>query len=108
MGDTSFIPPSAATLNSFITVAALIVGFAQMVFIFNLAWSAFKGKKAERNPWQATTLEWQTPEMPPGHGNFGKSLPLVYRWAYDYGVPGAKDDFVPQNVPPDEVARTRA
>ncbi len=108
LGDTSFIPASVASLNAFITVAALIVGFAQMVFIFNLVWSAYKGRKAERNPWRATTLEWQTPEMPPGHGNFGETLPLVYRWAYDYGVPGAEDDFVPQNVPPDQVARAGA
>jgi len=25
---------------------------------------------------------------------------VVYRWAYDYNVPGAPEDFVPQNVPP--------
>ena len=25
----------------------------------------------------------------------------MYRWAYEYGVPGLKDDFVPQNQPPD-------
>jgi len=98
--DTSFIPESAATLNAFITVVALIVGFAQMVFLFNLAWSAYRGKVAERNPWQATTLEWQTPEMPPEHGNFGDTLPVVYRWAYAYGVPGHDEDFVPQNQPP--------
>ena len=39
LGDTAFIPASAMTLNAFITVAALIVGFAQMVFLFNLVWS---------------------------------------------------------------------
>ncbi len=104
MGETSFIPESAQTLNAFITVTALIVGFAQLVFLFNLMWSARKGKISERNPWRATTLEWQTSEYPPGHGNFGKELPLVYRWAYEYGLPGAKEDFVPQNVPPDRVA----
>ena len=48
----------------------------------------------------ATTLEWQTPETPPGHGNWGKELPVVYRWAYDYSVPGAPQDFIPQNQPP--------
>ncbi len=37
---------------------------------------------------------------PPKHGNFGKELPVVYRWAYDYSVPGADKDFIPQNVPP--------
>ena len=93
------------TLNAFITVAALIVGFAQMVFLFNLIWSLFKGKAAGGNPWRATTLEWQTPETPPGHGNWGKELPVVYRWAYDYSVPGAAGGFLPQNQPP--VARGR-
>jgi cytochrome c oxidase subunit 1 len=78
---------------------ALIVGFAQMVFLFNLAWSYFKGRPSGGNPWRATTLEWQTPETPPGHGNWGKELPVVYRWAYDYSVPGAKEDFIPQNQP---------
>jgi cytochrome c oxidase subunit 1 len=103
MGDTTFIPDSAQSLNEFVTVVALIVGFSQLVFFFNMAWSAFKGKKAGRNPWKACSLEWQTAEVPPGHGNFGETLPVVYRWAYDYGVPGAKEDFVPQNLPPHQV-----
>ena len=100
LGETSFIPESAHTLSAFITVVVLIVGVAQLVFFFNLVWSAYKGKAAGRNPWGATTLEWQTPEIPPGHGNFGPTLPLVYRWAYDYSVPGHAQDFVPQNQPP--------
>jgi cytochrome c oxidase subunit 1 len=104
IGETAFIPPSAASLNAFITVAALIVGFAQMVFLFNLAWSLKRGKEAGGNPWNATTLEWQTPKTPPEHGNFGPDLPIVYRWAYDYGVPGADQDFLPQNMPPDQVS----
>jgi cytochrome c oxidase subunit 1 len=24
---------------------------------------------------------------------------VVYRWAYDYSVPGAAQDFIPQNQP---------
>ena len=68
-------------------------------FLFNLIWSLFNGKPAGSNPWRATTLEWQTPETPPGHGNWGKELPVVYRWAYDYSVPGAAQDFIPQNQP---------
>jgi len=31
----------------------------------------------------------------------------VYRWAYDYSVPGVKQDYIPQNVPPGEVAAGR-
>src|ERR1700747_3466461 len=100
LGDAAFIPPSAHTLNAFISVVAFTVGFAQMVVLFTLAWSLFRGKPSGGNPWRATTLEWQTPETPPGHGNWGKELPVVYRWAYDYSVPGAAQDFIPQNQPP--------
>ncbi len=105
IGETTFVPPSAADLNAFITIMVLIVGFAQVVFIYNLLTSIFSGKKSEVNPWKATTLEWQTSEFPPGHGNFGDELPVVYRWAYEYGAPENVDDYVPQNIHPDKVAR---
>lgn len=95
----AFIPESAHMLNAFITVVALVVGVAQLIFFYNMIWSYFYGPKAEGNPWKATTLEWQTPNTPPAHGNWGPKLPTVYRWAYDYSVPGAPDDFIPQNVP---------
>ncbi|MER8369405.1 MULTISPECIES: cytochrome c oxidase subunit I [unclassified Mesorhizobium] len=97
--DMTVMTESAHHLNSFISIMAFIVGFAQIVFLFNLIWSIRHGREAGGNPWRATTLEWQTPETPPAHGNFGKDLPIVYRWAYDYSVPGAKEDFIPQNVP---------
>ncbi|CDX12212.1 Alternative cytochrome c oxidase subunit 1 [Mesorhizobium sp. ORS 3324] len=97
--DMNIMTESAHHLNSFISIMAFIVGFAQMVFLFNLIWSIRHGREAGGNPWRATTLEWQTPQTPPAHGNFGKELPIVYRWAYDYSVPGAKEDFIPQNVP---------
>ena len=90
-------------LNVVITSAALIVGFAQLVFLFNLIWSSFNGQQAGSNPWRATTLEWQTPETPPRHGNWGKELPVVYRWAYDYSVPGRR-----AGLPAAEPARAAA
>ena len=90
-------------MNAGITIAALTVGTVQLLFLYNLIVSYFNGREAGSNPWGATTLEWQTPDTPPKHGNFGKELPLVYRWAYDYSVPGVKEDFIPQNVPPREV-----
>jgi cytochrome c oxidase subunit 1 len=99
LGDSAFVPDSAHTLNAFISVMALTVGAAQILFLFNLVWSLKKGKPSGGNPWRATTLEWQTPQTPPAHGNWGKDLPVVYRWAYDYSVPGAAEDFVPQNQP---------
>ncbi|HEV7268015.1 MAG TPA: cbb3-type cytochrome c oxidase subunit I [Falsiroseomonas sp.] len=111
IGETSFVPASAADLNAFISVVALVVGAAQMLFLFNLAWSLRHGRDSGPNPWRATSLEWQTPETPPGHGNWGRELPVVYRWAYDYAVPGAAEDFVPQNQPlppPVQVAKGEA
>ena len=102
---TSFIPASATDLNIGITLAALFVGGFQLLFLYNLFWSYFNGKPSGPNPWNATTLEWQTSETPPIHGNFGPELPKVYRWAYDFSVPGAVDDFIPQNVAPQDVKR---
>ena len=105
MGNTDFIPESAQTLNASITVSAIIVGLIQLVFIYNLIWSLFKGKKSGSNPWNATTLEWQTPQTPPIHGNWGEKLPEVHRWAYDYSVPNVKEDFIPQTVADDDVVK---
>ena len=98
-GLPDFIPDSAQFVNIWITIAAICVASSQLVFLYNLFASATRGKPAGGNPWGATTLEWQTTNTPPTHGNFGKELPSVYRWAYDYSVPGAEEDFIPQNVP---------
>ena len=94
-----WLPEAAQLVNGGIPLAAIAVASAQLVFLYNLYVSATRGKPAGGNPWGATTLEWQTPDTPPTHGNFGKELPSVYRWAYDYSVPGAEEDFIPQNVP---------
>lgn len=94
-----YLPAQTKGLSLVITIVALIVGAAQLLFVGNLIWSAIKGKRSEANPWKATTLEWQTPLTPPPHGNWGPELPTVHRWAYDYSVPGFEQDFVPQNVP---------
>ena len=83
-------------LHVFITVSALVTASAQLFFLFNFFWSLWKGKKAEMNPWHATTLEW-TVASPPPHDNFGGKLPVVYRGAYEYSVPGAKQDFIMQD-----------
>jgi len=76
------------------------VATAQVIFLINVFYSLKFGKPAGGNPWGATTLEWQTPQTPPVHGNWGPKLPVVYRWAYDYSVPGEERDFIPQNEPP--------
>jgi cytochrome c oxidase subunit 1 len=92
-----FIPDSAKDLNALISVMAIFVALVQLIFLYNLVWSLFKGEKSGDNPWEATTLEWQTETTPPGHGNWGKDVPVCHRWAYDYSVPGYEQDFLPQN-----------
>ena len=104
MGETEFMPESAFALNQSITISALFVGVVQLLFLYNIIVSLKNGKESGPNPWKATTLEWQTPDNPPKHGNWGHELPEVHRWAYDYSVPGYHDDFIPQNVPADENA----
>jgi cytochrome c oxidase subunit 1 len=89
---------SLGPVNTFVSVAAFCLGLAQLIFIFNFFHSLFRGPKAERNPWRATTLEWEAPSPPP-HGNWGATLPVVHRWAFDYSLPGAAEDYVPQTVP---------
>lgn len=86
-------------LNNFILWAAVGLLIAQVPFIINFFYSIKNGRKAvSDNPWEATTLEWQTPTPPP-HGNF-LSPPQVYRGPYEYSVPGYEKDYVPQNQPP--------
>ncbi|WIW90593.1 cbb3-type cytochrome c oxidase subunit I (plasmid) [Sphingobium sp. V4] len=99
LGDAAFIPQSVHLANEWISIAALIVFAAQGLFFFNMIWSLFRGPKADPNPWGAASLEWQTPQTPPAHGNWGATLPVVHRWAYDYSVPGAQRDFIPQTAP---------
>ena len=85
-------------LNVSISAAAWAMLVAQLPFIINLFWSVKHGEKVKSdNPWQATTLEWETPTPPP-HGNFTKEI-KVYRDPYEYSVPGAKEDFTPQAQP---------
>ncbi|MEW6703984.1 MAG: cbb3-type cytochrome c oxidase subunit I [Pseudomonadota bacterium] len=96
-----FIPASAHLLNVWITIAALIIAAAQLMFVFNIVWSVRRGAVAGPNPWRAASLEWFTPDTPPRHNNWGPELPVVYRWAYAYSVPGSKEDFIPQNAPPE-------
>jgi cytochrome c oxidase subunit 1 len=84
--------------NVFISWAAFIGAGAQLIFVYNFARSAFIGKKAMQNPWQANTLEWTTPILPP-HNNWPGEIPAVYRWPYDYSKPGEEEDFIPQTVP---------
>jgi len=85
-------------INQFITISAFVLGSSQVLFFINFFWSAFKGQKATDNPWNANGLEWTCPSPPP-HGNWPGEIPEVYRWPYDYSVPGAPADHISQTDP---------
>jgi cytochrome c oxidase subunit I len=85
-------------VQKFMTYAAFVTIGAQLIFVFNLFWSMFKGAAATDNPWDATTLEWTT-STPPPHDNFGGHTPVVHNGPYEYAVPGAARDFVMQTDP---------
>jgi cytochrome c oxidase subunit I len=85
-------------VHKFITIAALFTGAAQLIFLFNLIYSRFRGKPASQNPWEGTSLEWSIPSPPP-FDNFGGKLPVVYHDPYQYGVEGAAHDYVMQDSP---------
>jgi cytochrome c oxidase subunit 1 len=85
-----------------ITLFAFTMMLGQILFLTNLVRTLWKGDKAEDNPWEATTLEW-TAASPPPHGNWGETDPIVHRGAYEYGNPGAREDYVPQTVPESQV-----
>jgi cytochrome c oxidase subunit 1 len=93
-------------IHVFISVAAFVTAAVQLVFLFNFFWSIKKGPRAPINPWHATTLEW-TVSSPPPHDNFDGHYPTVYRGPYEFSVPGAADDFIPQNLTPAEVGQVR-
>ncbi len=83
--------------NEVMSYSAWGLGLMQIVFIINFVLSLRNGKDAGSNPWKATTLEWSAASSPPiEHGNFDK-VPEVYRAAYEYSVPEASTDFIPQN-----------
>ncbi len=90
----------------FMTIAAIVTAPGAAFVSLNFFWSLKWGVKAPINPWNATTLEWSIPSPPP-HDNFGGHYPTVYRGPYEFSVPGAKDDFIPQNLTPAQAGQTR-
>jgi cytochrome c oxidase subunit 1 len=85
-------------VHKFITIWALITGGAQLIFLFNLIYSRFRGAPAPANPWDGTTLEWATTSPPP-FDNFGGKIPVVYHGPYEFSVEGGEKDFVMQDSP---------
>jgi cytochrome c oxidase subunit 1 len=76
--------PKFQAMNELVTIGSYILAVSTFPFLFNIAWSIFKGEKAPRNPWRALTLEWQT-SSPPIIENFEEE-PVLWAGPYDYGI----------------------
>jgi cytochrome c oxidase subunit 1 len=87
--------------NVLITWGAFGLLVAGLVFAGNFVWHLFAGEPAEANPWNANTLEWQTPS-PPKHGNW-EEIPEVYHPPYEYSHPHVEKDWLAQNERSDVV-----
>ena len=106
-GDLTSIALPGSSIHTFITVTILLTVLAQGLFLVNFLWSLFRGERVlETNPWRATTLEWSVSSPPPA-GDFGSTDPVVYRGAYEFSVPDAAEDFVPQHLAPGQVVKAR-
>jgi cytochrome c oxidase subunit I len=103
--DLSSIAAWIGPTRSFITAGIAITVFAQGIFLLNFLWTLLRGQRVnESNPWRATTLEWSVVSPPPPD-DFADCVPTVYRGAYEFSVPGVAEDFIPQHVAPDRVAK---
>ena len=69
-------------MHSFSSIGAIILGIGIGIMFTNLIVSIFTGKKAPKNPWGATTLDWET-QSPPVHENF-VDAPALTRDPYHY------------------------
>lgn len=85
------------SIRTFMSVCAITMFAAQGLFVWNLFWSIFRGKKAGSNPWESNTLEWTTTSPPPYY-NYEKA-PTVHRGPYEYSAPGRSKDFFVQTDP---------
>jgi len=92
------LSPFVIGLHGPILWGTACLGISQIPFIINLFWSISHGKPVPNdNPWDATTLDWQTPTPPP-HGNF-PTPPVAHRGPYEYSPPDSDREFIPQNEP---------
>ena len=75
--------PQFHTPNIISTVGSWILATGILLMLGNLIVAYYKGKKAERNPWNGITLEWQTASPPPLH-NFDELPKLNVKGPYHY------------------------
>jgi cytochrome c oxidase subunit 1 len=84
--------------NKVATHSAFALAIVQIPFIVNFFYSLKWGENVAENPWDATTLEWDTSSPPRFAGNFDGPV-KAYRGPNEYSVPGQAQDFLPQWQP---------
>lgn len=73
-------------INTFVTWSAILMGLAQLFFVYNFVHTIFfKKEKASDNPWEVGTLEWTIPSPAPVY-NF-KEIPVVKCGPHELGNP---------------------
>jgi cytochrome c oxidase subunit I len=98
-------PPAASLLggtiplNIHITYSAIFLATAQLLFLYNLIHSYFRGTLAPPNPWQSTTLEWN-PALSPTAESQDPDPITVYRAPCEYRT--IENSFRPQWLPDPE------
>jgi len=74
--------PEFTLMNQLSTIGSWFLAVGFFYTAYYMIRDACKGVTAGDNPWEALTLEWQTPSPPP-HDNF-EEIPIVETWPYDY------------------------
>ena len=108
LGNTEFLPQSVHTINAAITIAALIVAASVARLPVQHDHEPVEGREGAAESLEARRRSsGRRPTRRRTTATGARSLPVVYRWAYDYSVPGAPEDFIPQNVPVDATHAVR-
>jgi cytochrome c oxidase subunit 1 len=75
--------PEFTLYHQISTAGAFLMGITLVVSFGNLVYSLFRGRRAPRNPWGGSTLEWQAPSPPPLYNFYAHEQPVLYP-IYDY------------------------
>jgi cytochrome c oxidase subunit I len=95
-------------LNFHITGCAILLAATQLIFLYNLINSLFRGDPASVNPWQATTLEWH-PALHPASPFAASDVEIaVYRPPCHYASAPQAEDFLPQWMPEESATETKS
>ncbi|HEY4177441.1 MAG TPA: cytochrome c oxidase subunit I [Kofleriaceae bacterium] len=97
--------PMYTTFHQVSTIGAFVLGISMFISIVNLLVSFKTGRRAPRNPWGGSSLEWQAPTPPPLY-NFENPPVLHEIYNYDDLVEVEEDRW--ERRAPIEVKATEA